>query len=238
MAVQKYCTRQVSIMGSESFAMFQFDLSMIPSNIVITEATFSLYFSDIEVNSSDAEIAIKRMTHDWTEDGASYSTSDGSTAWSYPPPMDTAVYDSIPVEATATGVHNWDITALVNQWVRGTVPNYGLVLDANDAVRIVDLESKEKASPNLIPTLTFRYTCECGVYCDTFVPLPVAVAHWTLDETSGTTANDSISDNHGTTHMISSPWDTGQIGGSASFNGFTDYIEVPHDATIYRLMMN
>lgn len=44
------------------------------------------------------------------------------------------------------------------------------------------------------------------------------VAHWKLDESSGTTAADSAGSNHGT--LVGSPtWTTGRIGGALDFNG-------------------
>jgi len=52
------------------------------------------------------------------------------------------------------------------------------------------------------------------------------IAHWMLDETSGTTAEDSAGGNDGT--LVNGPvWTTGQIGGALSFDGNNDSINVP-----------
>jgi surface protein len=54
------------------------------------------------------------------------------------------------------------------------------------------------------------------------------VAHWKLDETSGTTAADSAGSNNGTlVNMTGSEWTTGQIGGALEFDGVDDYVNVP-----------
>jgi hypothetical protein len=60
-------------------------------------------------------------------------------------------------------------------------------------------------------------------------PIPNLIAHWTFDEGSGTTAYDSVGDNHGT--LIGDPtWTSGIIGGALSFDGDGDYINVAHDS--------
>jgi hypothetical protein len=47
---------------------------------------------------------------------------------------------------------------------------------------------------------------------------------WKLDETDGTTAYDSVGQNHGT--VYGAQWTTGQVGGALSFDGDGDYVEV------------
>jgi hypothetical protein len=59
--------------------------------------------------------------------------------------------------------------------------------------------------------------------------------HWKLDETSGTTASDSSSNgNDGTlTNMDpATDWVPGQIHGALEFDGGTEYVLVPHDASL------
>jgi len=51
------------------------------------------------------------------------------------------------------------------------------------------------------------------------------VAHWKLDEVTGTTAYDSAGDNDG--NLINGPnWTTGFIDGALEFDGFDDYVDV------------
>lgn len=57
------------------------------------------------------------------------------------------------------------------------------------------------------------------------------IAHWKLDETSGTTAVDSVGGHDGT--LTNGPaWASGQLGGAVSLDGSNDYINVPHDNTL------
>jgi len=49
------------------------------------------------------------------------------------------------------------------------------------------------------------------------------IAHWTLDEGSGTIAYDSAGDNDG--NVYGAVWTTGQIDGALSFDGVNDYVD-------------
>ena len=57
------------------------------------------------------------------------------------------------------------------------------------------------------------------------------VAYWKLDETSGTTAYDSVGDDHGT--LMNGPvWTEGKIGGALEFDGQNDLINVGDQADL------
>ncbi len=53
------------------------------------------------------------------------------------------------------------------------------------------------------------------------------VSYWKLDESSGTTAADSVGDNDG--NVYNATWTTGQIDGALDFDGSGDYVEVAHN---------
>ncbi|MGB2809530.1 MAG: LamG-like jellyroll fold domain-containing protein [Sedimentisphaerales bacterium] len=55
-------------------------------------------------------------------------------------------------------------------------------------------------------------------------PIPGTVAHWRLDEGSGTTVHDSIGENHGVIHEA--VWTSGRIDGALEFYG-SGYVDVP-----------
>ena len=54
------------------------------------------------------------------------------------------------------------------------------------------------------------------------------VAHWTLDETSGTTAKDaSANANDGTLrNFAAAPWVAGKFGNGLQFDGVDDFVEI------------
>ncbi|MFH1726775.1 MAG: LamG-like jellyroll fold domain-containing protein, partial [Elusimicrobiota bacterium] len=57
--------------------------------------------------------------------------------------------------------------------------------------------------------------------------LPGKAARWKFDETSGTTAQDSVAGD--TAALFNGPvWTSGQVGGALSFDGSNDYVQAPH----------
>ena len=52
------------------------------------------------------------------------------------------------------------------------------------------------------------------------------VAHWRLDEGSGTTANDTSGHNHHGTLFGDTQWVTGYFGGALAFDGSGDYVDI------------
>lgn len=68
------------------------------------------------------------------------------------------------------------------------------------------------------------------------VILPTPLAHWDFDETSGTTAGDSVGSNHGTFVNGVTLGATGPANGNtaASLDGSNDYVVVPH-ASVFLL---
>lgn len=75
--------------------------------------------------------------------------------------------------------------------------------------------------PTLVPT-------------STPTPMPGLIAHWKLNETTGTTTSDSTG-NGNTGSLVNGPiWTSGSIDGGLQFDGNNDYITVP-DTTSLRL---
>ena len=60
---------------------------------------------------------------------------------------------------------------------------------------------------------------------------PPAVGHWRLDESEGTTAQDSNGTNHGTTYDGNS-WTVGKFNNAMEFDGINDYIQIPNAAAL------
>ncbi len=74
-------------------------------------------------------------------------------------------------------------------------------------------------------------TLSASEIADLAIPPPLLpIAHWKLDETSGTTAVDSAGGHHGT--VTNATWTTGQLAGGLEFNSASDNVTVPHDATL------
>jgi hypothetical protein len=68
----------------------------------------------------------------------------------------------------------------------------------------------------------------CGVAFAGSINTPIA--HWTFDETSGTTAHDSAGTNNGS--VSGAVWKAGKIGGALDFDGVNDYVDCGQNAYV------
>ena len=153
--------------------MIRFDLGVLPLGATVASASLSLYqYSGGDDAPAGASVDAYRLTRDWTEgsgdgwstgDGATWNTSDGTTAWTTP----GGDYDTTPAARNANlagvGWKQWDVTALADAWVSGTVSNQGVGLKATPGVGFIRYHSSDATDPTLRPKLTISYyPCECG----------------------------------------------------------------------------
>lgn len=73
------------------------------------------------------------------------------------------------------------------------------------------------------PWLTFVFTVLFFLPASSLLSAPLPLAHWTFDESSGTTAADSTTNAHTLTIMGAMRVE-GKLGGSLSFDGLNDYL--------------
>ncbi len=212
--------------GTERFSLLKFDLSVLPESIEILSANLQVYATSVQLNAGTAELSIHRMLMDWAENGATYETSDGSIPWTWPDLFYNESEHTIFLTTTSPGLKTWDITSLVAGWINSKYANHGVAIAGSSAIEQVNFDTSDDLSAVQVPTLRVKYTCECGLYCYSTMPLPNGLAHWKLDETSGATALDSDGNNDGTTY--GNNWVAGQVDGAAQFDGSSDYINVPH----------
>lgn len=120
-----------------------FDLTSIPPEAVINQATMSIYRYDGSAGSA-LECELFRVTEPWDEytlvDMIAYESS-GS-------------YDQIVV--TENGWYEFDLTDLVQEWVQGTFPNYGAVFFGTGGAGLYQYFHSREAS-DLRPSLSVEY---------------------------------------------------------------------------------
>ena len=207
--------------GKEYHTLLQFDLSSIPAGSAILSATLELTLSKMPANPE--VIGIHRITRSWTEGGATWLTHNGSNDWDTPGgDYDAAQTSSF--EASALGQHSADISALTQDWLDGTYPNHGILLvpEVTPGDDSNEFASGDDNDPSVRPKLTIVYACECGQTCAG--PMQSPVAHWKLDETAGSMADDSEGDHDG--QLQGNPdWVDGVVGGALDFDGSGDRVE-------------
>jgi hypothetical protein len=104
-------------------AYLQFNLALVPSNVVITNARVGLYYTSEDVTTQTA-IGAYAVQQAWTDSG---------TNWNDQPNCATTFADTHLMPASVSNsFHYWYITDLVQAWLDGALPNYGLVLKSVD----------------------------------------------------------------------------------------------------------
>jgi hypothetical protein len=111
--------------------LLQYDLSGIPAGATITNARLKLYMSG--ASGEPLNISVHRVTSEWDESAASWKNRKDGVPWESAGGdfRELAENTSIAIAAEG-GWYNWDATSLVQDWVRGGVPNYGMLLKGNN----------------------------------------------------------------------------------------------------------
>jgi hypothetical protein len=146
----------VGAQGSATrMALVQFDLSPIPANVPIQSATLDL---TVAAATGNGTAEVHRVTAPWTESTVTWSTFAGA--------YDTAVLGSFLPKSLPTNGHALiGVTALVQSWNTGTLPNHGVAVLETGGAR-AQLGASEFGNAGLRPTLTVCYaapTCNDGL---------------------------------------------------------------------------
>lgn len=155
-----------SIKKDAQHMLFKFDLSAFPAGSRPLSAYFSIY------GSGGVSIGLEyfRMTSDWVEgtgassplDGATWNTSNGSTAW-------TAGGNHHPVKLNATPsgsiFNSWaffDATDITTAWLSGQYPNHGIIAKSIGELGTYKYTSSDDSDAVHRPKITFNYLVPCG----------------------------------------------------------------------------
>jgi len=103
------------------WALLWFDLdNVLPEGAILDSATFGIYHFE---GARQATVSIHAATAAWEESTVTWE--------SFAESLDPEVVGSFSVETK--GWHTSDLTALVQEWLDGQRPNYGIVLEVPDA---------------------------------------------------------------------------------------------------------
>ena len=100
-------------------SLLRFDLSQLPADAVIDQATLTLTCR--KVNSGSYSVATFRVTGSWTESGVT---------WNNRPGYDPQSHGSIAPYDSTYRAYPVDVTALVQGWADGSYVNQGIVLQS------------------------------------------------------------------------------------------------------------
>ena len=155
-----------SASNDKTRTLLGFTMDSIPYGVKILEATLSLHRQS--GSGADQPVSAHRITNPWSEDSVTWNSRETGTNW------DTvgADFDNMAVATTPVGPVNeryeWNIKQLVQGWVDGSYPNYGVALTAAiSGMPGERFNTSNHADPSRRPSLSITYTCECGVSCQT-----------------------------------------------------------------------
>ena len=140
-----------------SRSLLRWDLSFIPTNAVVTNASLSLYAYNSPINgehstlSGSNEVVLNKVTSPWNE----YSVS-----WSTMPSVTSANQVMLPASTSSSQNYlNTDVTALVQDMVTNPATNYGLMMQlvAEQSFRKMVFASSDNGDPAKHPLLKVCY---------------------------------------------------------------------------------
>ena len=123
----------------------------IPEGTVIDSAIFSIYLE----NSLGNTVNIHRITAPWDEMTVTWNNFAGN--------YDPAIEGSFVADVSSW--HSVDLTSLVQDWLDGVYPNYGILLEQGLPSGLTAAKSSEDATPALRPELEICYTTSTGQTC-------------------------------------------------------------------------
>ena len=151
--------------------LLRFDLSDIPANAVISSAELYLYEQEDKL---EQVTYVYRVTTPWTESGVTWNSPWTTPGGDFANSPAYALF--IPGQSGCS--ITLDLTNLVQAWVEGTYPNYGVLLYSTGDSRVINYSSKEETgNPEQAPRLAITYSLARAPQQD-FLPQFV---NWLLD---------------------------------------------------------
>jgi len=171
--------------GDMKRGLLRFSLPAIPGNAIIDSAMLSLY---MEAGPSNEATTVYRILKPWTEPGVNWNKYDATNNWTTPGgDGDNVAIANSYLTGAVPGWKNWNVRSVVQGWVSGTYPNYGMGMARNpEGSGTQDIIFRSKEGASFIPRLYVAYRVPLAC---TAVPTYAPLA---LPDTAATTTNKSI----------------------------------------------
>jgi len=179
----------------EGRALLQVDLSTIPSGARVVSAMLEVDAETSNVTAG-AVLSAHALTRAWSEANATWGQYD--VLLLLPQPWSTPGGDFDVAPAATSDLDNqagWkdlDLTTLVQDWVAGVQPNYGVLLKGNRQVADLRIYSGDESNASRHPRLVVQYVCRCGSVCAPVVKQGTTLVLTTRDD--GTLGGTSFTD--------------------------------------------
>ena len=158
-----YCGQDQFRVGSKQqyAALLRFELTPIPANAIVTRATLQLYATGW--GGADLTLGAYYITRTVDLCQATWNQAQNGNNWGLPGCSDTATDRRSSAESavTTTGIRKWynfDLTAVVQGWVNGSLANNGLLLRAEYTISSFWFASAQNGTISLRPKLVVTYS--------------------------------------------------------------------------------
>jgi hypothetical protein len=162
--ITNYCPSSTLEVGykQRSAALLRFDLSAVPAHVSVVEAQLHLYASGW--GGTDMTIDVHRVLRAVRLCEATWNHARGVVSWGMPGCNDPSTDRSAVAESSVAtqNIGKWyvfDLTALVQGWIDGSVLNHGVILRGASpwSTGQFFFASSEGGSVNLRPKLVITY---------------------------------------------------------------------------------
>lgn len=147
--------------GLDETSLMAWDVSAIPADAVVESVSLTIEVT----NPTTTQYAIQEMRRNWQESEATWNQYASGLAWGIPGALGggdrgTSVLGQIsaPTVGTRTVALNADGVDLVQDWVDGTTPNYGIVISDSASTDGLDFWSSDASIATNRPSLTVVYS--------------------------------------------------------------------------------
>ena len=168
--------------GNVKSSLLRFDVRIIPTDAVVTEAILQLY--TVGSGGHPITVSVYRVRRAWLGNEATWNRARSGDNWGIPGCDNTdsdrwATAEASVVVSSGAAPYTFDITNMVQAWVSDPAWNAGMLLKALSGTAVqYTLASREHGNVNIRPKLTVTYIVGGSV---------PPTATYTLTPTSGTT---------------------------------------------------
>lgn len=147
---------------SGATALLRFDLSDVPTGIVLKGARLNVYASQQYGTSVNMDTALHALLRPWNESEATWNSPYAGQSWGMAGARlaNTDYRDRVTTQQELVGANMWytyNVTELVRQWLAGELANYGVLLRALPGQSSTYRLSSSESSSNR-PELLIQYT--------------------------------------------------------------------------------
>jgi RHS repeat-associated protein len=153
---------------SRSLLYFNLAAAGFPSNAIVLDANLQLYLQST-LNSTPAQLSLFKATTNWVTppgvaQNTTWNTAQQTTNWTTPGgDMGAGAVNTAPTTVSTAGQsYNWRFTQLVQRWLDGQDPNYGVFLKGDPEGTTNVFHFSSNGDTNNMPQLLVTYEYAIG----------------------------------------------------------------------------